>query len=153
MQKSSQKKEYQNKKQQEFWDKMSQNNYDKIKFYNNFISDLRRLYYSDKYPNIIDFDIIDYDNYKMYNKDNKLYVDVSINIRIVEYVNGKIKSSINNKTYTLLHQDLDGELKGGVNLIKCHNCGSSINVLDRECSYCGTKYNYYQEWYIVGDNQ
>ena len=143
------KKEKQNRRQELFWNKMRENNFDKIKFYNNFIFDLRKLYYSDKYPNIIDFDIIDYNSFNLYNKDNKTYVEVCIEIRIVEFVNGKINSYIKNETYKLLHQSLDKELSGGINLIKCHNCGCSINVLDNKCSYCGTEFNYYQEWYII----
>ena len=145
------KKERQNKIQEEFWRKMLSNGFDKVKFYNNFVYDLRNLYYGEKYNDVVDFDILDYEEFELYEKDNSFYVNVLVSIRIVRYVDGKIKSSLKKIKYTLLHQDLDGEINGGVNLIKCRNCGSSVNVADNKCSYCGTKYNYYQEWYIVGD--
>ena len=35
--------------------------------------EIRELYYSDKYKDIIDFDIIDYVEFKDIEKDNKLY--------------------------------------------------------------------------------
>ena len=142
------KKELLNKKQINFWNNMESKGFNKIKFYNNFNYDLRRLYYSDKNDNIIDYDIIDYNDLVLSEKNDHIYVYVNIDIRIVYYDNGKIKSSVENKDYKLVYSPIDGELKGGINLIKCHNCGASINVLDNECSYCGSRHNYYQEWYI-----
>ena len=142
------KKELQNKKQIEFWNKMKEKGFDKVKFYNNFNYDLRRLFYSDKYKDIIDYDIIDYNIFELEEKNDKNFVFINIDIRIVRFNDGKITSSIMNKDYKLVYSPIEKELKGGVNLIKCHNCGASINVLDNECSYCGSRHNYYQEWYL-----
>ena len=36
--------------------------------------------------------------------------------------------------------------KDGINYIKCHNCGASINVLNSKCDYCDTEINNIQEW-------
>ena len=143
------KKERQNKRQQEFWSRLETKKLDKTTFYNNLLYELRELYYSDKYKDIIDFDIIDYVEFKDIEKDNKLYVDVSIEIRIVRYDNGKIKSKLDVKSYRMVWARQEETLNPGVNEIKCHNCNSSIKIRDKECKYCGTKINYYQQWYLV----
>ena len=142
------KKELQNKRQQEFWERLEKKNLDKTTFYNNFLYELRELYYSDKYKDIIDFDIIDYEEFKDIEKDNKLYVDVSIDIRIVNYKNEKIKSKREIKSYRMICARKNDSLAPGVNEIKCHNCNSSIDVREKKCKYCGTKINYYQQWYL-----
>ena len=141
-------KERQNNLQKEFWKRMEDKNVDKIKFFNNMIYLLRELYYSDKYPEIIDFDIIDYDNYKDVYIDDDMFVDVTLDIRIVSFVNGKVISNREEKTYRFKRLNEFRELKGGVNYIKCPSCGSSIDATLNECSYCGNKINYLQEWYF-----
>lgn len=141
-------KERQNNLQKEFWKRMEEKNVDKIKFFNNMIYLLRELYYSDKYSRVIDFDIIDYDNYQDNYIDNDMFVDVTLDIRIVSFVNGKVVSNREEKTYRFKRLNEFRELKGGVNYIKCPSCGSSIDATLNECSYCGNKINYLQEWYF-----
>ena len=142
------KKEAQNKRQQEFWERLEKKKLDKTTFYNNLLYELRELYYGDKYKDIIDFDIIDYNEFIDIEKDNKLYVDVSIDIRIVKYKDGKIKSKLEEKKYRLLWARQNDHLAPGKNEIRCHNCNSSIDVREKKCKYCGTKVNYYQQWYL-----
>ena len=126
------KKEKLNNNQINFWNKMESMNIDKVKFYNNLIYSIRQLYYSNKYDNIIDFDILDYDDFKDSYDDNNMYIETKR-----EQQKFKLKRL----------KDFQ-ELKAGTNLIKCPNCGSTINVNDNECSYCKTKINYLQEWYL-----
>ena len=38
------------------------------------------------------------------------------------------------------------ELKDGVNIIKCHNCGASIDATCGVCKYCHTSIKPLQEW-------
>ena len=40
------------------------------------------------------------------------------------------------------------ELKDDVNIIKCHNCGASIDATKGICSYCHTKIKYLEEWIL-----
>ena len=37
---------------------------------------------------------------------------------------------------------------GKVNMINCHNCGASIDVMKDKCDFCDTPNNYNQEWYL-----
>ena len=142
------KKEKQNNKQKLFWEKMKEKGYDKTIFFNNFIFELRELYFSNKYISIIDFDILDYEDFKFKEEKEKTYVDVRIEIRIVNYIDGKIKSKKIKKSYRMISVNQERELKPGKNEIKCHNCNSSIDVRNTKCKYCGTKNNYYQTWYL-----
>lgn len=143
------KKEELNKKQMEFWERMQKLGIDKTTFYNNFNYDLSNLYYSDKYKSIIDYDIIDYNYFNEYFKEDNLFVDVNIDIRLVRINNNKVTSKIESTTYTLKKAKLDGTLEGNINNIKCHNCGASIDITKEKCTYCGTKCNYFQEWYLI----
>ena len=43
------------------------------------------------------------------------------------------------------------ELKDGVNIIKCPNCGASIDATKEKCEYCNTNINYLQEWILVSN--
>ena len=142
------KKEKINKRQEEFWNEMNSLNVDKTKFFNNIIYELREYYYSDKNPNVIDFDIIDYDEFKKIEKDDNLYVDVLFDIRVVEYIDNKIVSKRSEKSFRFKRLKDFKELSKGTNHMPCPSCGSSIDVRDRECSYCGRKINYFQEWYL-----
>ncbi len=137
-----------NKKQEEFWKSLNYTDQDKTKFFNNINYSLRQLYYSDKEKNVVDFDIIDYNYFRKNIIKEDLFVDVNVEIRIVYYSNGRIKSKKDNKTYRFKKIKTSKELKEGTNLIICPNCSSSISVINEKCDYCGTPINYYQEWYL-----
>ena len=141
------KKEESNERQKEFWKKMNDLGIDKVKFFNNINYELRELFYNGE-ENIIDFDVIDYDEFKDIKIDNDFYIDVLLDIRIVKYINGKVISKREEKKYRFKRLEKYDELKGGVNHRICPSCGSSIDVRDGECSYCGRKINYFQEWYL-----
>lgn len=138
-------KDKQNQKQIKFWNKIK---IDKKIFFNNLNYEVRKYYYANE--NIIDYDVLDYINFKDYFKDNKLYVEVTAEVRIISIINNKIKSKITKDTYILKrHENGILELKDGVNLIKCHNCGASIDATKDKCEYCHTDVNYLQEWILV----
>ena len=46
-------------------------------------------------------------------------------------------------------QNKEIELKDGINIIKCHNCGASIDATKGCCEYCHTKTKRIQEWILV----
>lgn len=137
-------KDAQNKKQIEFWNRT---NIDKRVFFNNLNYEVRNKYYGDS--DIIDYDIIDFDGFYEYKKNNTLYVKVDAYVRIVTYKNGKINSKFINDNYLLkkLNEDVL-KLNEGANLIKCHNCGASVDVTKGYCEYCHTKIKYLQEWVL-----
>ena len=137
-------KEQQNKKQIEFWEKTK---IDKKSFYNNLNYEVRKYYYSK--ANIIDFDIIDYTNFRDYTKDKNYYVEVEVDVRVVYFENGKIKSKYQKDSFAM-KKNVNGklELKDGVNIIKCHNCGASIDANSKECSYCHSEIKYLQDWIL-----
>lgn len=141
-------KDRQNKKQMEFWDRTK---IDKKTFFNNLNYELRKLYYSSN--NLIDYDVLDYIEFNDYINEDRLYVDVTAEVRIVRIDNNKIKSKIIKDTYTLKkHENGVLELKDGVNYIKCHNCGASIKAMNNKCDFCHTDINYLQEWILVNNH-
>lgn len=137
-------KDKQNKAQIDFWNRTK---IDKRVFFNNLNYEISKYYYS--LDNIIDFDIIDYVEFKEYSKDDLLYVDVTCENRLVYYENGKITSKMVKDVFTMKRHD-DGviELKDGINLIKCNNCGASIDVTKGICEYCNNEIKYLQEWIL-----
>lgn len=132
-----------NQKQIDFWNRTK---IDKKTFFNNLNYELEKYYYSKE--NIIDFDILDYLKFNDFTIKNTKYVKVLVMIRIVIYDN-KIKSKIIKQEFIFRKNQNDKlVLNEGVNLIKCHNCGASIDATKTECSYCHSKINYLQEWIL-----
>lgn len=135
-------KDKQNAKQREFWDRTK---LDKKTFFNNLNFEVRKYYYSK--DNIIDYDILDYLNFEDYVIDNRLYVKVLAEVRKVSYVNNKFISKICKDTYIMKqHNNGTLDIKNGINIIQCHNCGASIDILKSKCEYCDAQIKYYQDW-------
>lgn len=137
-------KDKENKKQIEFWQRTKIN---KKTFFNNLNYEIRKKYYSKE--NIIDYDILDYTNFKDYEVNGVLYVDVTADLRIVTYENKKLKSKIITQTYTM-KQNKNTLLNLGTkeNIIRCANCGASIDVTKGKCEYCHSEIKYLQEWIL-----
>lgn len=137
-------KDKENKKQIEFWKRTKIN---KKTFFNNLNYEIRKKYYSKE--NIIDYDILDYTNFKDYEVNRVLYVDVTADLRIVTYENKKLKSKIITQTYTM-KQNKNTLLNLGTkeNIIRCANCGASIDVTKGKCEYCHSEIKYLQEWIL-----
>lgn len=137
-------KDKENKKQIEFWKRTKIN---KKTFFNNLNYEVRKKYYSKE--NIIDYDILDYTNFKDYEVNGVLYVDVTADLRIVTYENKKLKSKIITQTYTM-QQNKNTLLNLGTkeNIIRCANCGASIDVTKGNCEYCHSEIKYLQEWIL-----
>ena len=137
-------KEIGNKKQEEFWNSTK---IDKTVFFNNLNYEIKKKYYNTE--NIIDYDILDYDKFTNYEKDSKLHVKVKVYLRVVYYINGKIKSKYIQDEFTLIrHNEKIEDINPGINMIRCTHCGSTLNVNDDVCAYCGNKIKYYQEWIL-----
>lgn len=142
-------KDRQNDKQIKFWEKMNSLGIDKKSFFNNFNYELQR-YYFDNENNIIDYDIVDYLNFDEFVNDKKIEVDVVVRIRLVRFIRDRIKVRNENVNFKLRKIEADvSKLKELVNIIDCPGCGHSLDVVEKSCNYCGTKFNYLQEWYLV----
>lgn len=138
-------KDRENQKQIAFWERTK---IDKKNFFNNLNYEIRKKYYSQE--NIIDYDIIDYLNLEEYTKDNHLFVRVKASVRIVYYNNGKIVSKLVEANYLLKRINEETlKLNGEVNIIKCHNCGASIDATKGKCDYCHSEIKYLQEWIMI----
>ena len=147
-------KDKQNALQMEFWNEMEKKNISKSIFFNNLNSELKEYFYSDKIEknqNIVDFDILEYDKYSYFiDNKNRLNIKVGLKIRIVSVEGNNIISKEEDKEFILRQNEIEkDELHPGANIIKCHNCGSSIDVTKDKCDYCGTPIHYMQNWYIV----
>lgn len=143
-------KNYINKKQMAFWDKVNKMGVNKKTFFNNLNYELQHYYYSEKNSYVIDYDIIDYLDYKEFKHNNKQYIEVKTLVKVIYFIDNKIKEKQEKETFLLQKNELPlTPLKGGVNIISCYNCGASIDALRGTCEYCGTKNNFLQEWYLV----
>jgi len=137
-------KDKQNQRQKDFWNRTK---LDKKKFFNNFNYEVRKYYYSR--TRVIDYDVLDYLSFKNYKKKDKEYVEVLAEVRVITYENNKIVSRIFKDTFIFKHNENPTlELKAGANIIKCHNCGASIDANKGECEYCNTPIKYLQEWIL-----
>lgn len=138
-------KDIQNRRQIKFWDKIK---LDQRTFYNNLNYEIGNKYYNNS--DIIDYDILDFDRFSKFKKGGTLYVKVKAYVRVVRYVNGKFKSKYITDNYILRKVNKDDvlQVKDGVNIIKCYNCGASIDATKKECEYCGTAIKGLQEWVL-----
>lgn len=138
-------KDRQNKKQKEFWERTK---IDKKTFFNNFVYELRRYYYSKE--EVIDFDILDYLEFEDFEKDKESFIRVKAEVRIISYNKNRVSSKIQKEDYVFKKNPNENmELQDGVNIIKCHNCGANIDVTTQECPYCHTEIKYLQKWLLV----
>jgi len=133
-----------NQKQIDFWNKTK---LDRKKFYNNFNYEISKYYYEQ--DNIIDYDILDYLNFDIIKKDDNIYIDVIVEIRIIYIINNCLKRALKHEKFRFRkNNDSILETKNGINIIKCYNCGASININNGECNYCHSKIKYLQEWIL-----
>lgn len=141
------KKEKENEKQEAFFKEMNWQEQEKNKFFNNIQSALRTYYYGEQEKEVIDFDMIDYTDYKVVSK-TPLRVEVTMDIRFIRYDKEKITSKTEKNTYCFRYQASAKELKPGENELTCPSCGGSIKIAEEKCSYCGTKAPNYAVWVL-----
>lgn len=135
----------QNEKQRLFWE--SNSDVDKKTFMNNFNYEITKLVYS--MENVIDYNIEDYNEFEVIHNGNEKIIKVNATIRLIKYKDNEIQIETINQDYKFKRVKKTGELQGGINVIMCPNCSSSIDVTEKNCKYCGMEINYLQEWYLV----
>ena len=137
-------KDKQNQKQIDFWIKT---NINKKEFFNSFNYEIRNNYYEKS--NIIDFDIIDFDDIEGFSRNGNYYIKVTAYIRVVTYEHGKITSQYKDEKFTFRqNKDATLELDSETNMIRCKNCGSSIDATKGKCVYCDTAIPSLQKWIL-----
>ena len=133
----------QNRKQMEFWKRTG---IDQQKFFNNLNYEVSRKLYAK--PGVIDYDIIDYTDFREYEKEGELCVDVTMEVRLVTLRNHRISSGYRKETITLRKNHQTIKLRPGMNSMKCPNCDANVDVTKGFCEYCDTKLGGIQEWTI-----
>lgn len=137
-----------NQKQRDFWNRTK---IDKQRFFNNLNYEVNKMYAN--INNVIDYDILDYLEFIDINKNNNLYVKVKADVRIVYYKNNMIKSKYKDEVFVLKkNSDEVLSLNEGVNILKCPNCGASIDAKLGHCEFCHTEIKPLQEW-VMDVNQ
>ena len=134
-----------NKRMIDFWNNTK---YDKKKFYNNLNYELSKYYYGKS--DVIDYDIIDYVTLEDKSINGIHHIEALLDIRLISFKNGKIKSRIIRNKY--LFKKCDNSIstnKDGINIIRCHNCGATIDATKDICDYCHKESNYLQEWILL----
>lgn len=134
-----------NAKIKEFWNKTR---IDRVKFFNNVAYELENYYFRDDFKDIIDFDIVDYNNFRLEKNEKQEIVYVDILIRFIRLKGNKIKEKYVKKEYKFRRANKDNIGNNNSSIVMCRNCGASLDITKNECEYCGTKYNYLQEWYL-----
>lgn len=147
-------KDMKNNKQRKFWEDMAKQSISKENVFNNFNSELKNFYFDDKNnqnSEVIDFDIIDYDEFSYFIDENKrINIKIKVYIREISYKNNGISGNTLNREFVLRkNEDYIDNSNNLQKVIKCHNCGASIDCTKQECEYCGSRINYLQEWYLV----
>lgn len=144
-------KERQNAREAAFWADLAREDCDKTRFFNNLNFELARLFYGQT-PDIIDYDILDYEDFTRLQSANELMVRVRLRLRTIHYRKGRIEANLRSESYTLRYNPEHAELAqldGDATVIACRGCGASIDVLSGRCSSCGRPNLSYQAWYLV----
>lgn len=137
-------KHLQNQKQKEFWKRTK---LDKKVFFNNFNYEVRKMFYST--GDIIDYDVLDFLEFKEYIVNDILHVKVKADIRLVYYKNYKIISKYTTHEFVMKKVNNNIlELSKGLNIMECKNCGASIDATKGKCEYCDTEIGALQEWVL-----
>ena len=137
----------QNNRQINFW---KETNIDKTKFFNNLNSQLNIKYYEEN--NLIDYDILDFDEFSHFEKNDKFFVKVKMYVRRTYLTNSKIISKYQQEEIILMKNNEHLLEEKDFYFIRCPNCGSSIDITKKECTYCGSEIKYLPEWILKKEN-
>lgn len=139
-----------NRSDEKVWKDLDDRQISYVTFYNNLHYELDKHFYVESKSNIIDYDVIDYYNFKLVEDASSLYLSMDIIIREVMYEKDKIKvkTEFLKATFKRNNKPVIKTDDGKIHMINCHNCGASIDVTSDKCNYCDTPNNYNQEWYL-----
>ena len=130
---------------------MQKYNISKEKVFNNLNNELHEFFYgniTDENKNVIDFDILEYEEYDhFFDENNKINIRIKLLARVVKIESENIISSEKEIDLILIQNEIT-EHEKGIYMIKCNGCGATIQLTSGECEYCKRKINYLQNWYI-----
>ena len=70
-------------------------------------------------------------------------------MRIITLENGKLKTKYLTEVFAMRKNENGTlELNNGINYIKCHYCGASIDATKGKCEFCNSEIKYLQEWIL-----
>lgn len=114
---------------------------DEGKIYNELKNQLKELYFDDKneeYQDLIDFEILSFEEARADRKGKELYMILTYKIRKY-YFDGIKITKTENICEAKLVRNTKVKHKENLGTYKCNNCGSPVKYSEEECSYCGTK--------------
>ena len=80
---------------------------------------------------------------------NNINVCVKLYVRIIYLKNEKIISKYKDESFIFEYKNKDVLLLNQeTNMIKCHNCGASIDAVEGKCEYCNAEIKPLLEWVI-----
>ena len=116
-------------------------NINEEKIYNELKNQLKEIYFDNKnteYLNLIDFEILNFEQAKADRDGKDLNMLLSYKIRKY-YFDGSCIHKTENICEAKLVRNKNVKHKENLTTVKCKNCGSPVNYNDEKCSYCGTK--------------
>ncbi len=99
-------------------------------------------YYDEKvfpqYQDLIDFEILEYENYKVIKKREIPTIRITYTIRKYFEHNGRMKKTQERETVTLIRNQ-NYSPKFTMNSVKkCPNCSANVGLFDKTCPYCNS---------------
>ena len=79
-------------------------------------------------------------NNRLGTEDVQDVINAKLCVFFKNYEDNYLLKRINEKTL---------KLNSEVNIIRCHNCGASIDATKGKCDYCHSEIKYLQEWIMV----
>ena len=118
-------------------------------FYNDLYTELMIYFYNDKNNalerDLIDFNIVEYNGITFYGEEK---IDVYLTLRKNYFVNKKIKTYDTKYKITMKYNNKDMINNENYKIIQCKSCCSNIDIMSKECKYCGRISNIKNEWIL-----
>lgn len=103
-----------------------------------------------EYGDIVDWDILDYDNC-LFNRDSGGgQAEIEMTVRVLRMRNDRLRSRQTKARAVMKTNAIQyNPLGQGAPVAHCHACGSSIDLSQPVCGYCGTPIRYKQPLYLT----
>ena len=123
-------------------------------FYTNLSSELNHLFFDGgdpRYADVVDWDVLDYGEYGVSGEnENDLAVSVTAELRIIRGSANRLRAEKARLHAVMKPNAVSGDpLRPGANVIRCRNCGCSIDITRPACPQCGTPIRYRQRLYLT----
>ena len=103
------------------------------------------------YHDIVDWDILDYDDCRITGDgEDGAEIHIGMSLRILRLRNDRLRSR-ETKAHAVMKANAVryDPLQQGKAVIHCHACGSSIDLMQPVCGYCGTPIRFRQPLYLT----